>query len=372
MSLTPRERVLLTLRHQESDRVPLDMMGNATMLLDRTYLRLRDYLGLTPIPPVRSGTSANYYDARILERLGIDFRRLFLPENPATRLTHHTDGAYTDAWGIRYQKDGAFVNLAESPLRGAQSAREVEAHNWPTAGALFIPDGLAEKAKRAYQETDYALVARNPLTAGFLDRAQQLMGMAEFLTALALAPEVAHSIIAHLLAIYKEVYAMFLDAVGPFVQMVEVADDLGAQRSLLISPAAYREFIKPADRELYALIQEKAPHAALFRHVDGAIYPLIPDLIEVGVDVLNPVQTSAAGMNAQRLKATFGDTLTFHGAIEKMEASPEELVAEVKERIAVLAPGGGYVLASCNHMIDVAPENILAMFDAAREYGRYC
>jgi uroporphyrinogen decarboxylase len=184
---------------------------------------------------------------------------------------------------------------------------------------------------------------------------------------------VAQAIIAHLLEIYKGVYSMFLDAVGPYVQMVEIGDDLGTNKSLLISPRMYRRFIKPAEQELYALIHQKAPQAALFRHTDGAIFDVIPDLIEVGVNVLNPVQTSTAGMDARRLKETYGAALTFHGAVEGLDDSPtvDAVVATVKDRIDSLGPGGGYVLASCNHMIDVSPEIVIAMFDAAREYGRY-
>jgi uroporphyrinogen decarboxylase len=135
----------------------------------------------------------------------------------------------------------------------------------------------------------------------------------------------------------------------------------------------YRKYIKPAEQQWYDLIHEKTPHAALFRHTDGAIFDVIPDLIEVGVNVLNPVQTSSKGMAASRLKQAYGPRITFHGAVEGLEGdvSVDQVVAEVKERIDVLAPGGGYVLASCNHMIDVAPENIIAMFETAREYGRY-
>ena len=371
MSMTPRERVMMAFSHQEPDRVPLDMMGNATMLLDRTYLRLRDYLGLSPIPPIRSGTSANYYDERILGYLDIDFRRLFLKRNPLARSVTHEDESYTDPWGVRLKEEGPFVNVLESPLRHVTTVREVEAFPWPKAEDMFTADGLADQARQMHEQTDYALVARNPLTAGFLDRATQFMGMSEFLMATALAPDVAQAIISHLLEIYEGVYTMFLDAVGPYVQMVETGDDLGTQQSLLISLAAYRQFIKPAEKELYALIHEKAPHAMLFRHSDGAISSLIPDLIEVGVDVLNPLQTSATGMGARGLKETYGSVLTFHGGIERMEGPIDELVAEIRERIDVFAPGGGYVLASCNHMIDVQPENIIAMFEVAREYGRY-
>ena len=364
---THRERVIATLHHQEPDRVPVDMMGNATMLVDRTYFAFRDFLGLTPIPPVRRGATANYYDERILTHLDIDFRRLFLREQPIAP----DDGSYADPWGIQYSKHGPFVNLQESPLRNATTAKQVESHAWPRAGDMFNADGLAEEARRKYDETDYALVTRNPVTAGFLDRACQLMGTSEFLTALIATPDVAYSIVSHLLAIYKDVYAMFLDAVGPYVQMVEVADDLGAQNSLLISPAMYREFLKPAEQELYGLIHEKAPQAALFRHCDGAIFSLIPDLIEIGVDVLNPVQTSSKGMVPQELKSVYGKAITFHGSVESMEQSAHCLVEEVKQRIEVFAPGGGFILASCNHMVNVPPENILTMFSTAHKYGQY-
>ncbi len=368
-----RERVLAAFNHQEPDRVPLDLMGNATMLLDETYLRLRDHLGLTPIPPVRSGTTANYYDERILERFDIDFRRLFLPKNPAAGSTVLDDGTIIDPWGVGYQKAGLFVNVVQNPLHGVTTVRDVEAHDWPRPEDLFTTEGLAAEARRMYDETDYALVARNPITYGFLDRACQMMEMSEFMMALALYPDVAQAIIAHLLEIYKGIYSMFLDAVGPYVQMVEIGDDLGTNKSLLISPRMYREFIKPAEQELYALIHDKAPQAALFRHTDGAVFDVIPDFLEVGVNVLNPVQTSTAGMDARRLKDAYGAQLTFHGAVEGLDEDPtvDVVVATVRDRIDSLAPGGGYVLASCNHMIDVSPEIIIAMFETAREYGRY-
>lgn len=362
---THRERVIAALHHQEPDRVPLDMMGNATMLVDQTYFALRDYLGFAPIPPIRHGTTANYYDERVLAHLDIDFRRVFLDERPE-HAPSLTDGPYADAWGIRYLRKGPFVNLLENPLKNVASVAQVNAHPWPRAAELFTADGLSDRARRMYDATDFGLVARNPLTAGFLDRACQMMGTPELLTALATEPEIARSIIDHLLAIYRDVYAMFLDAVGPYVQMVEVADDLASQQSLLISPAMYRRYIKPAERELYGLIHEKAPHAALFRHCDGAICSLIPDLIEVGVNVLNPVQTSSKGMDPKMLKQTFGQSLTFHGTIEGVERPMDCLVDEVRQRIAQFGSGGGFVLASCNHIIDAPPENIVAMFHAAR------
>ena len=357
----------MSLNHQQPDRVPMDMMGNATMLLDKTYLRLRDYLVLQPIDPVRSGSSANYYDERILEHLDIDFRRVFLKKAATHQITHYDDGTYRDAWGIRYKQHGIYVNIIESPMQNVQDIAEVEAFPWPKAEDLYTASGLEAQAKQLFQQTDYAVVARNPLSPGFLDLGSWMVGMAEFLMLLALKPEVAESIIAHILEIYKGVYSIFLDAVGPYVQIVEVADGLGGQQQPLISPKMYRQLIKPAQTELYALIHQTAPDAFIVHHSDGNILKIIPDLVEAGVNILNPVQTSTQGMDAARLKETYGQMVSFHGAIEQMAASKDELVAEVKEKCRILGRGGGYILASCNHMIDVEPENIIAMFETARE-----
>ena len=368
--MTHRERVVRAINHQEPDRIPIDMMGNATMLADQTYFDLCDYLGITPGRPFRNGSTANYYDERILEHFDVDFRRVFLAQARDNNTSPHENGSFSDIWDIRYKKEGNYVNIVGNPLIDVESPAAIDEYPWPQAHDMFSARGLAQIAETLYEQGDYAIVARNPLTEGFIDRAVQLMGMSDFLVALAAKPRTARRLLKHLLDIYKDVYGMFLDAVGPYVQIVETGDDIGTQESLLISPEMYREFIKPLELELYALIHEKAPHASLFRHVDGAIFELIPDLIDVGVDILNPVQTSAKGMDASKLKKAYG-SLTFHGGIEKMACPVDQLIAEIKEKIDILAPGGGYIFASCNHIINVRPGNIEAMFKTAREYGRY-
>jgi len=343
------------------------------MLLDQTYVNLRDYLGLSPIPPVRSGTTANYYDKRILDVLDIDFRRLFLKKHPGNKPVLHEDGSFTDIWGICYKKLGSLVNITNYPLAQMTSVNEIELYPWPEAKDMFVTEGLAVMAKELFESTDYALVARNPTTGGFLEHSCNLMGMPNFLMALISEPALAECLIAHLLNIYTDMYTMFLDAVGPYIQMVEVSDDLGSQENLIISPDVYRKFIKPAQKELYQLIHKKAPGAALFHHTDGAVFDIIPDLIEVGVNVLNPVQTSSKGMESVRLKKTYGTDIVFHGTIESINnrASTDEVIEEVKSRIDDLSGGGGYVLAPCNHMMDVKPETIIAMYETAKNYGRY-
>jgi uroporphyrinogen decarboxylase len=371
--LTHRERVLLAFDHQEPDRVPMDLMGNASMILDDTYFRLRDYLGIKgDIEPVRKGTTANYYDERILDYFDIDFRRIFLPATPGEKYTYHADGTFTGPWGITWSKTGIYVNYERAPLVDAD-LDAVAKYAWPDPAELYDARGLAEKARYLYENTDHALVARNPVTWGFLDRGSNLRGMENFMMDLAMNPEIAHLLVQGTLKVYLKIYDMFLQAVGPYVQMVEYGDDLGAQNNLLISPASYREFIKPAQKELFALIRDRAPQAKIFMHCDGALRKIIPDLIDVGVDVLNPVQPSAAGMESPELKQDFGDRLIFHGAIEQkpQEGTQEDIRAEVRRRIDALAPGGGYVLSTCNVIVNPPLENIVAMFDEAKRYGQY-
>jgi uroporphyrinogen decarboxylase len=373
--LTHRERVQLAFDHQEPDRVPIDLLGNASLILDEAYFRLLKHLemeGDIERYRFREGTTANYYDTRLLELFDIDFHRIFLPKRPEAKITFKDGDTTRGPWGVVWNKSGIYVNPVSFPLRDLD-IDGIAAFEWPQAQGLYHTEGLAEHARQLYEETEYALVARNPLTWGFLDRGCNLRGTDQFMMDMVLNPELAQMIIDRVLEIHLQVYDMFLQAVGPYVLMVETGDDLGAQNNLLISPKLYRQFIKPAQTKMNALIKDRAPHARIFMHNDGALYDIIPDLIESGVDVLNPVQPSAKGMESERLKQDFGDRLIFHGAVDQpaQEGSEEDIRAEVRKRIDALAPGGGYVLSTCNHILDAPPENVVAMFEEARTYGRY-
>ena len=188
-----RERVLATLNHQKPDRVPIDLMGNASMLLDETYFNLRDHLNFPPIPPMRSGTTANYYDERILEYLDIDFRRIFLKKNSKNKIINDKDGSFTDEWGIEYRKTGQYVNAITHPLLNLKNKKEVENYSWPKAKDIFNTEGLAEEAKHLFNETDYALVARNPMPGGFLEHSCNLMSMESFFVSMMYEPEIIQS-----------------------------------------------------------------------------------------------------------------------------------------------------------------------------------
>jgi uroporphyrinogen decarboxylase len=167
---------------------------------------------------------------------------------------------------------------------------------------------------------------------------------------------------------------MYLDAVGPFVDVVQRASDFGTQMSLMISPDLYRRLLKPAERRVMELIRRKAPQARLWFHSCGAVRPLIGDFIDLGVTILNPVQPLAAGMESAALKRDFGDRLCFHGGIDLQRAmigSREDVRREVRERVGALGRGGGYVLSPANHLQkDTPAENVLELYRHAREMGR--
>ncbi|MBM3498141.1 MAG: methyltransferase, partial [Armatimonadetes bacterium] len=188
--------------------------------------------------------------------------------------------------------------------------------------------------------------------------------------------KLAEAVMDLLLEAYLEVLPRFLEAVGPYVQIIQVGDDLGTQTGLQISPEMYRRLIKPRHRILYAYIREHFD-GFLFLHSCGSLRELLPDLIEVGVQIINPVQTSATGMDPAELKREFGRDLCFWGGGCETQSTlrlgtPEAVAAEVRERVRIFSKGGGYVFNQVHNVLsDVPPENVVAMFRAAAHPGSH-
>lgn len=225
-----------------------------------------------------------------------------------------------------------------------------------------------------YNETDYAIVGA-PGFNGVWERAWYMMGLQRALEGLLLEPEFMHALLRRITDACKAALGHYLDAVGPYLQIIKLADDLGAQDGPEMSPAVYRRIIKPYHTELFDFVKARTP-ARLFFHTCGSVYRLLPDLIDAGIEVLNPVQVSAKDMDTARLKAEFGDRLSFMGAIDTQWALPfgtiEDVKREVEHRIADLAPGGGYILCPVHNVqSDVPPENLVAMFHHAQVVGKY-
>ncbi len=365
--MTSRERFLAALSHRQPDRVPVDLMGTAGGLTDHALLQLRSYLGLQGEPRrFRGGTNVNYYDDQVLEALGVDARRVWM-RSPAATLRPEGDGLARDEWGLHYREVGGLLQRTDPPLAEA-GEEDLAGYVWPDARDPARVAGLADEAAALCNDTDYAVVARAPC-AGFLDLACWLRGMEQFMLDLALDPGFARALIGHVRDVELGLYEAYLKAVGPYVQMVETVDDYAGNAGLLISPGAFNEFIAPARRELNQLIRSLAPQAAIFLHSDGDLTKLAEPLIACGVEVLNPVQPLPGAPHLQ-LKARYGDRLCFHGGIdttETLHGTPDEVADAVRQRIAELGGGGGYILAPCNHILDdVRPANIVRLFEAAR------
>ncbi len=373
--MSHRERVLTTLALHEPDRVPLDLGGAAYNMTDPVYFQVKQALGITGnIAPYRGGRTSTYYDERILEALGIDFRHIGLSERRGFAPVMRPDGSYTDEWGVGYRSTGLEIATVSHPLADA-TLDDLEAYSWPDPRAPGRTAGLAERARYLYEKTDYAIVAKPPTSLGVLEWCCALRGTERFLMDLAANKQFARRLAHKVTAVLRGLYETLLDAVAAYAQLVQYATDYGTQKGLFVSPAMYREMLKPYDREIIGFIRERAPKAKVLLHCCGAVYPIIQDFIEIGVDVLNPLQPLAAGMDSARIKAQYGDKLCFHGAIDIQRAlagTPQDVESELRTRLAALAPGGGYIVAPANHIQpDVPGTNVVLLYRLAAALGRY-
>ncbi len=348
----------------------MDLGGAASGLNDKAYFKLKEYLKIEgEIEPFRTGTTVNYYDERILEKLDIDFRRLIL-KRTKNYPVYFKDGTFMNEWGIKYEKKGEYFETRENPL-GNADIDGIKSFAWPKAKEVFDVAGLKEKAKYMYENTEYALVARMPCW-GLVDLAFQLRGMERFMMEMLTEPDTARLIIEKILESQMDFYSLLLDSVGEYVQVVETCDDLGSQKGLLFSIKTFQDIIKPSRKKLNQLIKEKSPNTKIFMHCCGAIFNLIPEIIETGVDILNPLQPNAAGMDPELIKRTYGGKISFHGCIDTqiaLRGSVEDTVSEVQRKISILYKDGGYIVAPANHiMSDVPMENIIALYETVKNF----
>jgi uroporphyrinogen decarboxylase len=371
--MNSRERVLAALRHEPPDRVPIDLGSTAVSgIHQQANSRLKAMLGIQADEPVHDVVQGLVVpNERILQRFGVDLRRVALrpPSNAASVLPSGDEGTYSDEWGMRRQHTGLYWEIVGYPLADAK-VEGLRHYPWPDPHDPGRVAGLADEARRLYEETDYALVA-DFLGGGVFEQALWMRGFERFMMDMISDEPFATALLDTLLDLYIEFYAVYLEAVGPYVQIVAVGDDLGMQTGLLISPRLYRRLIKPRHKELYDFIHSRT-EAKILHHTCGSVFPLVQDLIDVGVDILNPIQTSARGMDPAALKREFGERLVFHGGIDVQQilpfATPERVREEVKRIVATLGQGGGYIFApSHNIQADVPPENVLAMYETIQE-----
>ena len=370
--MNSRERVLAALNHQQPDRPPRDLGSTtATGIHPTAYKALKKSLGL--------GEDFEYMSARaflakvempIVDAFGIDLLPI-IAEASGIAPELSEDRTYLDSWGVerRLPKDGGHYLVSRPPLAHMTSKEELDSIDWKLPRTDFSE--LTEQAKKLRETTDKALMLN--LEVGFLHQAQFMRGFDLWLMDLAADPVFAEAYMDRILDIWLAEAQAMMDATRGLADLVIYADDIAFQNRTMVSAAMYEKFFKPRQKKVFDAMVDSG--MKVLYHSCGSITSLLDDLIDMGVDAINPVQVSAKGMDdTANLKKQWGKHLTFWGGIDTHEVLPrgttEDVRQEVLRRLDDLAEDGGYVLASVHDIQpEVTPENVKAMFDAADEWA---
>jgi uroporphyrinogen decarboxylase len=388
--LTPRERVAQALEHHEPDRVPVDFLATTEV-----WAKLMEHFE----PEAAASPLDEYLDPQreaMLRALEVDCRLLSYDMfcQPPERVLHpgaqvdwwgslnrstpnrmwrqrNADGTWNDIWGTHSERVettfGAYEGFVDWPLSQAEKVEELQQHPWPEPDWWdFTP--LPDLLRRLDEQGQYSIRFR---IGSVFEIAWQLRGMQEFLMDLASQPELPLYIMDRLTDIYVENTRRVLELAGDRLDLLYFYDDVATQASLMISKNMWRDYVRPRHQRLVELIHSHGKK--VMYHCDGSVWPLIPEFIELGIDVLNPIQPDAKGMDLAQIKAAYGERLCFHGGVDINQTlprgTPEEVAAEVRERVQVLGAGGGYILCSSHHLQPDTPvANVLAMYGTGLRY----
>jgi uroporphyrinogen decarboxylase len=381
---TSRERVLTALDRRTPDRVPIDLGGNQTGIHKFAYEKLLRLLGLQEEVTIMDLVQQLAKPSEeVLERLRVDTRYVwaqgaesFKGEIIRTRRGGRTWQDFTDEFGVTWsmpEDNPSYFDISRSPLAG-RSLSEIQKYPFPKGDDPSRFRGLRERALRLKEQTPYAVVGG--ISGVVYEICWYLRGLENLFTDMCERPDVLETIIDRTLRFWLDWFSLYLDEVGDVLDVIMIGDDLAGQGGPLFSPKIYRSIIKPRQKRLVHLIKSRS-RAKIWYHTCGSVVEYIPDLLDNGIDVLNPVQISARGMDPAGLKARFGDKLAFWGGgIDAQHvlprASPAEVRESVRRNLEAFKPGGGYVFNNVHNIqADVPPENILAMYDAAYDFGAY-
>jgi uroporphyrinogen decarboxylase len=352
--MTPRERWLAVLAGKKPDRVPCDYTGTVEVTA-----RLLADLGCTS-------------ERELWKRLDIDKCVRLGPPHPLAQKDYWHTGSLYDVWHLGTAQVsygdglGVYEEVVSHPLAQAETVADIERFDWPNPEAWDVSCMRA----RCEEWPDY------PILGGCYEPFHLycgLRGMEQSFQDLALNPKIADAIMEHIFSIHESVIRRTLKAAEGLIDLIYVAEDLGTQDSLLMSPKVFRRFLKPWMAKMIELAHSFG--VKTLHHDDGAIRLLLPDLIEIGIDILNPIQWRCQGMEREGLARDFGASLVFHGGVDNQQTLPfgtaEEVRREVAENIRIFSESKGYIVAPCHNLQPNTPtENILALYDAVREYGQ--
>ncbi len=382
-AMTSRQRVQATLDHREPDRVPLGIWST----LDG-YKRLRSYLGL-PIAeqyPVGSTTWSRDVPVEfdVIDKLGLDVIRVCGRCPGGKSLEKTPDGLWIDEWSVKRKlvehPSGTYLEIVNPPLKDA-TVDDLADYPWPDPSDPAVWKGLEERVKRLYDETDLAILAQFG-RGGIFEQAKYLRGYDTIMYDMAANPEFVIALFDKLTEVEMKFNEIGIGLIGQYINILRLSpEDLATGDSTFVSPKMFERMLRPYYKRSFSLarklLKEKNPQARLQFHSCGAVYPLLNALIEDGMEIFDPLQPRVAeGSRPARLKQAFGDRIAFWGGIDVQVTLPrgtkEEIAKEVRTRIEEMAPGGGYILSS-SHRIqpDIPPENVVAMYEAAKEHGEY-
>jgi uroporphyrinogen decarboxylase len=384
---TPQARVRSAIQHEDSDRIPCDLLAttevwdmlieqfqpDTTGLEDMSWLepereavmrllevdcRLFSYdmFCRPPEEMVKPGARVDWWSSLIRSTPNRMWRQIA------------PDGTLYDVWGAHYKIEehlfGRYEGFVTWVLGEAATVAELRDYPWPQPDWWDFSE-LPGMIDRLQQDGPFHVRFR---LGSFFEQAWALRGLEQFMLDIGMGSPIAGYIMDRILEVHLENLRAVLDLAGDRLDMVYTYDDVATQNSLLISPKSWRKLVKPRHRKILDLIHSYGKPAMY--HCDGAVAPLIPELIDIGVDVLNPIQPDSKGMDPAGLKATYGQQLTFHGGVDIIRTlprgTPEQIRSEVRARVQTLGQGGGYIMCSSHHIQPDTPlENVLAMYEPA-------
>jgi uroporphyrinogen decarboxylase len=383
-TMTSRQRLLTALDHKEPDRVPIDLGGNQTGIHKFAYRALVDHLGIRDDVRIMDAVQqlAQPCEA-LLERFHVDTR--YVAAGAASDfeggvVTQVRDGRLwhdlTDEFGVRWSMPDDhpyFMDITYHPLAEATIA-DVRDYPFPKGNDPGRFVGLRQRALNLKRDTPYAVVSG--ISGVVYEICWYMRGLEQWFVDTMTQPEFCEALLDQTLKFWLDWNRMFLDEVGDVVDVIMIGDDLAGQKGPLFRPDFYRNVVKPRHKRLVQAIRARTK-AKIWYHTCGACTAYIPDLLDNGIDILNPVQIGIPGMDPRELKARFGDRLVFWGgAIDAQHvlptASPDEIRRQVRRNLDAFKPGGGYVFNNVHNIqADIPPENIVALFDTAYQHGFY-
>lgn len=383
-TLTSRKRVLKAMNYQEADRVPLDMGGFQTGIHKKAYEALIEYLGLGEdiviLDPVQQLAKPSevvlekfHIDTRYVCAHGPDSFKGGIEQNERDgKLWHDLEDEFGVVWSMPDDQQ-LYMDISHHPL-AETTVEDIADYPFPRGDDPTRFTGVREQALRLRDETPYAICTG--ISGVVYEFCWYMRGLERWFLDTIENPEFCDALLEQILKFWLDFETGFMNAVGDIVDVVMIGDDLAGQQGPLFSIDFYKKFVKPRHKKLIQHIKSLT-NVKIWYHTCGSCVPLIPELIDNGVDILNPVQISAVGMDANALKKRFGKDMVFWGGGCDSQhvlpfASPEEVKEDVRKNVEIFKPGGGYIFNNVHNIqADVPAENIVAMYDAAYEYGFY-